>query len=100
MAFRKLSLFGLAIQCVSAINPLVDLGYSRYQGVQLQNGITQWLGLRFAAPPTGALRFAAPQDPLHNDTLQIADQVRRIVVLSVFFLPMQWRGWMSKSIGL
>jgi hypothetical protein len=55
--------------------PIVDLGYSKYQGTSLENGVSQWLGIRFAAPPVGNLRFRVAQDPIRNDTLQIADQV-------------------------
>ncbi|KAH8819024.1 triacylglycerol lipase [Xylogone sp. PMI_703] len=52
---------------------VVDLGYTRYQGTVLENGITQWLGMRYAAPPLGPLRFRAPRDPPSNPILQIAD---------------------------
>ena len=76
MFFPKVFPVAAAIQGVYAVHPVVDLGYSRYQGVPLQNGVTQWLGIRYAAPPTGSLRFAAPQDPPHNGSLQMADQVR------------------------
>lgn len=41
----------------------VDLGYTQYQGAMLPSGINQWLGMRYAAPPLGELRFKAPQDP-------------------------------------
>ena len=34
------------------------------QGVTLQNGVDQFLGLRYAAPPLGDLRFRAPKKPL------------------------------------
>ena len=61
---------------VQATDPLVSLDYTSYRGVALDNGITQWLGIRYAAPPLGDLRFTAPQDPLHNDTVQEANQVR------------------------
>ncbi|PQE21386.1 triacylglycerol lipase protein [Rutstroemia sp. NJR-2017a BBW] len=43
---------------------VVDLGYSKYQGTNLGNGVSQWLGIRYAAPPLGDLRFRAPRDPL------------------------------------
>ena len=58
-----------------AVDPLVDLGYSKYLGIALPNGVTQWLGMRFAAAPLGELRFRAPVDPIKNATVQIADQV-------------------------
>ena len=58
-----------------AVGPVVDLGYSRYEGVALGNGVSQWLGIRFAAPPLGNLRFRAPADPDQNATLQRAVEV-------------------------
>jgi hypothetical protein len=48
---------------VAAVDSYVHLDYSSYNGVALPNGVTQWLGIRYAAPPLGDLRFAAPQDP-------------------------------------
>ncbi|KAJ5558161.1 CAZyme family CE10 [Penicillium sp. DV-2018c] len=53
---------------------VVDLGYSSYEGRTLSNGVTQWLGMRYAAPPVGNLRFAAPQDPLFVEGVQQANQ--------------------------
>ncbi len=58
------------------IELVVDLGYSRYNGRALQDGTSQWLGMRYAAPPVGNLRFAAPQDPIRNTNLQPADEYR------------------------
>lgn len=49
----------------------IDLGYSQYQGMSLPNGIDQYLGMRYAKPPLGELRFRAPQDP--ETTLGILD---------------------------
>ncbi|KAI0689780.1 triacylglycerol lipase [Cytidiella melzeri] len=57
-----------------AVGPLVDVGYARYQGSAGENGITQWLGIRYAAPPLGRLRYAAPADPPFNRTIQNATQ--------------------------
>lgn len=59
----------------SAVQPTVDLGYSKYEGVALPNGVSQWLGIRFASPPLDGLRFRAPVDPPRNTTLQIASEV-------------------------
>ncbi|EMC97540.1 hypothetical protein BAUCODRAFT_147606 [Baudoinia panamericana UAMH 10762] len=46
-----------------AVDPTVHLNYTSYKGAALSNGITQWLGVRYAAPPVGNLRFSAPQPP-------------------------------------
>lgn len=46
--------------------PIVDLGYSVYQGETLPNGVNQWLGLRYGAPPIGNLRFRKPQPPANT----------------------------------
>jgi hypothetical protein len=57
-------------------NPIIDLGYTKYQGVTRKTGVTQWLGIRYAAPPLGDLRFAEPKDPLKEPAVQRADKVR------------------------
>ncbi|KAJ7275805.1 alpha beta-hydrolase [Mycena rebaudengoi] len=45
-------------------SPVIDLGYARYQGaVDTSTNITSFLGIRYAAPPTGDLRFRAPYPP-------------------------------------
>jgi hypothetical protein len=59
----------------SNVTLTVDLGYSQYQGANAANGVSQWLGIRYAAPPVGDLRFRAAADPLVNNTVQIADTV-------------------------
>jgi carboxylesterase type B len=58
--------------------PVVDLGYASYRG-QSFSGISQWLGMRFAAAPVGDLRFAAPQDPPKTKEIQDAFTVRTTV---------------------
>lgn len=65
-------LFALA----SARQAIVDLGYAKYRGQALSNGVAQWLGIRYAAPPLGSLRFSAPQDPERVYGIQDASQVR------------------------
>lgn len=65
----------------------VDLGYSRYSGKSFKDGTTQWLGIRYAAPPVGSLRFAAPQDPLPNTTIQAANEVSGALITCLWFIP-------------
>ncbi|KAH9486198.1 putative secreted lipase [Psilocybe cubensis] len=48
--------------------PVVDLGYAKYQGLVVEDAVsnatrTHFLGIRFAAPPTGLARFNAPSLP-------------------------------------
>ena len=64
-AVTVLSFFTL-LKGVFAVSEVVDLSYASYRGTALSNGVTQWLGMRFAAPPLGHLRFAAPEDPLRE----------------------------------
>ncbi|KJZ77636.1 hypothetical protein HIM_02813 [Hirsutella minnesotensis 3608] len=69
-----LAAWALHLSFVAAVNTTVELSYSRYRGVELSNGISQWLGIRFAAPPVGRLRFMPPQDPARTSELQMADK--------------------------
>lgn len=57
-----LSLFTLWAVEVAAVDPLVKLSYASYRGTPLASGVTQWMGLPYAAPPVDDLRFAAPRD--------------------------------------
>ena len=57
------------------LGPKVDLGYTVVQGLSYPGGISQWLGVRYAQPPLGNLRFAEPQNLTPNSTLQMVTQV-------------------------
>ncbi|KAG1740350.1 Alpha/Beta hydrolase protein [Suillus lakei] len=53
----------LALQAL-ATAPIINLGYAQYQGsVDTATNTTSFLGIRYAAPPLGNLRWAAPQPP-------------------------------------
>ena len=69
----------------NVIGKTVTLDYSTFNGVDGDNGVTHWLGIRYAAPPVGDLRFRAPQDPLKNDTVQDASQVLPPSLIAQFF---------------
>lgn len=60
------------------VSPIVNLGYAQYQGSN-SNGVAQWLGMRYAAAPTGKLRFAAPAPPPPRQGVQSATQVCTII---------------------
>jgi carboxylesterase type B len=62
-AFQPAVLAVLSYQLAAAADTCKHLGYASYNGRALSNGVTQWLGIRYAASPVGDLRFAAPQDP-------------------------------------
>lgn len=68
-------IFELALTA-TCVRTAVNVTYSEYVGEELGNGVSQWLGLRYAAPPVGALRFVPPQDPLSNSEPQAANKVR------------------------
>lgn len=58
----------------SPVTTTVNLGYSTYEGTRLSPAnVLQYLGIAFAAPPLGNLRWRAPQDPLHKTGVQPAD---------------------------
>ncbi|RKK19472.1 hypothetical protein BFJ70_g15907 [Fusarium oxysporum] len=45
---------------VNAMAPVVDVSYSKYRSKGLGHGVTHWLGMRYAAPPLGDLKFMPP----------------------------------------
>lgn len=61
----------------------ISLDYATYQGMSLNNGVDQYLGMRFAKAPLGNLRFRAPQDPEHDSEVQDATKVRLVPVRGV-----------------
>ncbi|KAF2101957.1 cholinesterase [Rhizodiscina lignyota] len=64
----------LLLSFVLAGDTLVQLDYASYKGTDRGNGISDWLGMRYAAPPTGKLRFSAPEDPPRSHSVQNADK--------------------------
>ena len=59
-----------------AVGPVVSLSYGKYRGTPQSDGITSWLGMRYAAAPVDNLRFAAPVNPPNHDGIESANKVR------------------------
>ncbi|KAK3335513.1 Alpha/Beta hydrolase protein [Cercophora scortea] len=58
--------------------PVVDLNYTVYEGLSLANGVSAFLGMRYASPPVGDLRWRAPAKPSRTSTVQKATQFQPI----------------------
>lgn len=54
--------------------PIVSLTYTRYEGIRHSNGVNAFLGMRYAAPPLGDLRWRAPVEPKRTADIEKADQ--------------------------
>ncbi|KAJ8589766.1 alpha beta-hydrolase [Rhizopogon salebrosus TDB-379] len=68
-----LALGALSSPVASTSTPIIDLGYAQYQGsVDTTTNVTSFLGIRYAAPPVGNLRWAAPQHPPTTSAVQQA----------------------------
>ena len=52
--------FSYATVWVEASSLVVNTTSGVFQGVSVANGTERWLGIPFARPPVGALRFKAP----------------------------------------
>ncbi|KAF1991036.1 carboxylesterase family protein [Aulographum hederae CBS 113979] len=76
---QLLAVTSLATATVQS-NSTVDLGYATYRGTPLEAGVTQFLGVRYAAPPVGERRWRAPQDPGVETGVQDAGAYKPICI--------------------
>ncbi|PCG91256.1 Carboxylesterase, type B [Penicillium occitanis (nom. inval.)] len=54
------------LSIAEALNPQVNLGYATYEGTSLFNGVKQFLGMRYAAPPLKENRLRRAVAPLEE----------------------------------
>jgi hypothetical protein len=59
----------------SCTGPLAQLSYATYEGTALENGVNQFLGMRYAESPVGENRFRKPKSPRIETGLQQAKEV-------------------------
>ena len=61
-----------------ALQETIDVGYAKYRGKNIGNGVLRWAGMRYARNPSRleGLRFTAPQDPRDERGIVDATQVR------------------------
>ena len=62
MLFTAFLLAAFLKATVRADDPIVSLSYARFQGAST-DGIDRFLGIPYAQPPVGNLRFRRPQPP-------------------------------------
>ncbi|KAL0571839.1 hypothetical protein V5O48_010119, partial [Marasmius crinis-equi] len=69
------AMVGAVFAASSSSAPIVDLGYAQYQGIfNPDKNVTDFRGVRYAAPPIGDLRWREPQTPEKVDGVQQADR--------------------------
>lgn len=78
---RRLGLFAITCTLVSCAmlpiepaRPVVAVGNERLEGIANDDGITAFLGIPYAAPPVGALRWEPAVRPLPREGLQDASR--------------------------
>ncbi|KAI5890824.1 alpha/beta-hydrolase [Schizophyllum commune H4-8] len=74
-----LPFFQPIFNATSIPGPIIDLGYATYEGAfDPVSNVTRFLGVRYAAPPTGENRWRPPQPPLHQEGVLKATEPTRI----------------------
>lgn len=84
--FAWLLYAALLLQAVAAVNVTVDLGYARYRGKDIGNGVLRWAGMRYARSVSrvDGLRFTAPQEPIEErnkvtlDASKVSNRLREL----------------------
>lgn len=82
-----------------ALDTVIDLGYAKYRGKDLENGVMRWSGMRYARSVSrvDGMRFAAPQDPLPERTIINATKFGPVCIGSDSTLKYEFGGHISED---
>jgi len=94
MFFNALLLVAFLQVGVRAAGPLVSLDYATLEGASA-DGVEKFLGIPYAQPPVGDLRFRRPRPPLPLSTTKL---VSGLVLLCVLKIDARRVGHFSVSI--
>lgn len=75
LSFPQRAAWALLSVSSAALNPQINLGYATYEGTSLSNGVNQFLGMRYAAPPLKENRFKRAVAPLEETGIVMAKEV-------------------------
>ncbi|THZ02294.1 alpha/beta-hydrolase [Aureobasidium pullulans] len=75
-----LAVASTSVSSVFALSSNISLDYATYQGTSGSDGMTRFLGMQYAAPPVGDLRWKAPQDPAQTAAFQSAAKFKDVCI--------------------
>ncbi|KAF2130724.1 triacylglycerol lipase-like protein [Dothidotthia symphoricarpi CBS 119687] len=89
----------ICLQYVTAVDTTVDLGYAKYLGKDIGNGILRWAGMRYArrVSRVDGLRFTAPQDPISEGRVMNATEFGALCIGSTSDVSSEFGGKWSED---
>ncbi|KAF2105520.1 Alpha/Beta hydrolase protein [Lophiotrema nucula] len=100
MAFFFVWILALFVQQLVAVDSVVDLGYVKYRGSVQNDGVTTWLGMRYARSTSrvDGRRFTAPEDPMQEvGGIQDAAEFGPLCIGTGTHLKLEFRGNFSED---
>ncbi|KAF2689465.1 alpha/beta-hydrolase [Lentithecium fluviatile CBS 122367] len=92
-------LLALCVRHIAAVDLVVDLGYAKYRGSELGDGVSRWAGMRYArsASRVDGMRFVAPQDPLPVKGIVNATEFGPLCIGTGYTLEFEFGGHSSED---